>query len=345
MGTSTATMKGGTKAAVGGNAPQSAAPAPLASLKSASAFTKVWADNSAHAVGEKPIVFVNGQLLPKSQAMVSVYDHGLLYGDGVFEGIRVYRSKIFKCEAHMERLYRCAAAIGLKIPVSRADMVQIQRDTIAANALEDGYIRLVVSRGYGTLGLDPRRCPVPGVICIADQIRLYSEESYREGMKVVIAKRPKNPVACLDPRIKSLNYLNNILAKVEAIDAGCDEAIMLSQDGYVTECTGDNIFIVKKGELFTPPSVCGQSGLLEGVTRAFVMKELSKACGVKCSEKLMRLDEVLAADEVFLTGTAAEIIAVHSVGEFEISKGEGPITKKLRTKFREIVTSEHIPED
>jgi branched-chain amino acid aminotransferase len=343
MSASTATPKGATKTP--STAQPASQPAPVSSLKSASAFTKIWADNAAHAVGEKPIVFVNGQLLPKSQAMVSVYDHGLLYGDGVFEGIRVYRSKIFKCEAHIERLYRCASQIGLKIPVSRADMVQIQRDTIAANGLVDGYIRLVVSRGYGTLGLDPRRCPVPGVICIADQIRLYPEDAYQQGMKVVVAKRPKTPVACLDPRIKSLNYLNNILAKVEAIDAGCDEAIMLSTDGYVTECTGDNIFIVKNGTLYTPPPVCGTSGLLEGVTRAFVMKELAPACGVKCEEKLMRLDEVLKADEVFLTGTAAEIIAVHSVGDDRISDGEGPITNKLRTRFRQIATSDNIPEN
>jgi branched-chain amino acid aminotransferase len=164
-------------------------------------------------------------------------------------------------------------------------------------------------------------------------------------MKVVVAKRPKTPIACLDPRIKSLNYLNNILAKCEAIDAGCDEAIMLSTDGYVTECTGDNLFVIKDGRMYTPPPVCGQSGLLEGVTRAFVMDRLARDCGVPCEERLMRLDEVLGADEVFLTGTAAEIIAVHSVGDFQISDGEGPITAKLRHRFREIVTSDHVPED
>jgi branched-chain amino acid aminotransferase len=294
---------------------------------------------------DRPLIHVNGKMLPKSQAMVSVYDHGLLYGDGVFEGIRVYKSKIFKCKQHMERLYRCAEQIHLKIPVSMDEMVRIQRECISANNLEDGYIRLVVTRGFGTLGLDPRRCPTAGVICIADQIRLYSEESYKSGMKVVVAKRPKTPIACLDPRVKSLNYLNNILAKVEAIEQGCDEAIMLSTDGYVTECTGDNIFIIKNGRMYTPPPVCGQSGLLEGVTRGFVMTTLSKDCKVPCEEKLMRLDEILGADEVFLTGTAAEIIAVHSVGDFKISDGEGPITKKLRTRFRQIATSDNIPED
>jgi branched-chain amino acid aminotransferase len=316
-------------------------PGTVAKAGTANQITQHWNDDA----GDRPIIYVNGKMLPKRDAMVSVYDHGLLYGDGVFEGIRIYRGKIFKCQSHMDRLYRCAEGIHLKIPVSQREMIQIQRDCISANKIEEGYIRLVVTRGYGTLGLDPRRCPAPGVICIADQIRLYPEEAYKTGMGVVVAKRPKTPIACLDPRIKSLNYLNNILAKMEAIEAGCDEAIMLSTDGFVTECTGDNIFIIKGGKLFTPPSVCGQSGLLEGVTRKFVMETLAKDCKVPCQEKLMRLDEVLTADEVFLTGTAAEIIAVHSIGDKEISKGEGPITAKLRHRFREIVTSDHVPED
>ena len=299
---------------------------------------------------DRPIIYVNGQMLPKNQAMVSVYDHGLLYGDGVFEGIRVYRGKIFKCAQHIKRLYSCAEKIHLKIPISPEQMEKVQRDCIEANNLQEGYIRLVVTRGYGTLGLDPRRCPVPGVVCIADQIRLYSEEAYQSGMRVVVAKRPKTPVACLDPRIKSLNYLNNILAKVEAIEAGCDEAIMLSTDGWVTECTGDNIFVIKGGKMFTPPPVNGESGLLEGVTRRFVMDTLAKDCKVQCEEKMMRIEDVLHADEVFLTGTAAEIIAVtaidHTDGKrYTISAGEGAITGKLRKRFREIVTSDHVPED
>ncbi len=299
---------------------------------------------------DRPLIYVNGKIVPKSQAMVSVYDHGLLYGDGVFEGIRVYQGKIFKCQQHMDRLYRCAEKIHLKIPIPQREMVQVQRDCIAANDLKEGYIRLVVTRGYGTLGLDPRRCPNPGIICIADQIRLYSEEAYRTGMRVVVARRPKTPVACLDPRIKSLNYLNNILAKCEAIDAGCDEAIMLSTDGYVTECTGDNIFLIKNGRLVTPPPVCGESGLLEGVTRRFVLDTLAKDCSVTVEEKLFRIDDVLHADEVFLTGTAAEIIAVtqvdHTDGKrYTLSQGEGPITRKLRERFRAIVTSGYVPED
>jgi branched-chain amino acid aminotransferase len=296
-------------------------------------------------LGDHPYIWVNGQLLPKSKAMVSVYDHGLLYGDGVFEGIRVYQGRIFKCQQHMDRLYRCAEEIALKIPITPEEMVTLQRQCIEANNITEGYIRLVVTRGYGTLGLDPRKCPVPGIICIADQIRLYAPEFYETGMKVVVAKRPKTPVACLDPRIKTLNYLNNILAKVEAIEAGCDEAIMLSTDGWVTECTGDNVFIVKNGQLFTPPPVNGASGLLEGVTRKFVMSELCPQVGITCTEKMMRLDEVLAADEVFLTGTAAEIIGVNAIGDQQITDGEGPTTKKLRMKFRQIVTSGHVPED
>jgi branched-chain amino acid aminotransferase len=317
---------------------------------------------SAQQIGDKPLVWVNGRLVPKSQAMVSVYDHGLLYGDGIFEGIRIYKGKIFKCEQHLDRLYACAEKIHLKIPISRDEMEAVQRHCIEVNNITEGYIRLVVSRGYGTLGLDPRRCPVAGVICIADQISLYPKEFYETGMRVVVAKRPKTPRDCLDPRVKSLNYLNNILAKVEAIEAGCDEAIMLSTDGWVTECTGDNIFVIKNGVVYTPPHTTGNSGSLEGITERFVRTELCPAVGVQCVVKEMRLDEVLQADEVFLTGTAAEIIGVneidldgpgkgpnHKVGSGSgikrISAGEGPITRKLRLKFREVVTSDVVPED
>ena len=301
-------------------------------------------------IGERPLVWVNGRLVPKNQAVVSVYDHGLLYGDGVFEGIRVYRGRIFKCGQHMDRLYSCAEKIHLKIPITPEEMVMVQRQCIEANNLTEGYIRLVVSRGYGTLGLDPRRCPIAGVICIADQISLYPKEFYESGMRVVVAKRPKTTRECLDPRLKSLNYLNNILAKVEAIQAGCDEAIMLSPDGWVTECTGDNIFIIKGGTVFTPPHTTGTSGSLEGITERFVREELVPSCGLTCVVKEMRLDEVYGADEVFLTGTAAEIIGVNEVDDqsgarHRISAGEGPITKRLRAAFRAVVTSDAVPED
>ncbi|MBX3378584.1 MAG: branched-chain-amino-acid transaminase [Phycisphaeraceae bacterium] len=302
---------------------------------------------------ERPFIYVNGQMLPKNKAMVSVYDHGLLYGDGVFEGIRVYRGKIFKSKQHMERLYKCAEAIRLTIPISKDEMVAVQRRCIEMNNISEGYIRLVVSRGYGTLGLDPRKCPVPGVICIADQIHLFPKEMYEEGMRVIVANRPKTPIPCLDPRIKSLNYLNNILAKCEAIDYGCHEVIMLNTDGFVTEGSGDNVFMVKDGVVYTTPS---DAGILEGITREFVQRVLCPSLGLKCLDKNMKLDELLKADEVFLTGSAAEIIAISQVDQHDGAKitkahkigksnGEGPITKKLRSKFREIVTSDAVPEE
>lgn len=305
----------------------------------------------AAVAADRPLVWVNGELKPKSQAMVNVYDHGLLYGDGIFEGIRVYQGRIFLCKQHVERLWRCAAAIRMTIPVSREEMVAIMRKCIEANNLTDGYIRLIVTRGVGTLGLDPRRCPVPGIICIADQIALFPPQMYEEGMRVVVANRPKTPIACLDPRIKSLNYLNNILAKCEAIDYGCHEVIMLNLDGDVTEGSGDNIFFIKNGQIFTPPT---EVGLLEGITREFVMQRLAPECGYKVVEKSFKLDELLKADEIFLTGSAAEIISVTQVdqhdgkaitGSHRISDGEGPVTRKLRQRFRQIATSPNVPEE
>lgn len=308
--------------------------------------------NANTAAADKPIIYVNGKYVPKSQAMVSVYDHGLLYGDGVFEGIRVYNGKIFKCKQHLDRLWASADALRLKINISREEMEHIQRECIRLNNMKDGYIRLVVTRGFGTLGLDPRRCPTPGIICIADEIHLFPAQMYNEGMRVIVANRPKTPIAALDPRIKSLNYLNNIMAKCEAIDFDCHEVIMLNMEGEVTEGSGDNIFIVKNGKVITPPS---DAGILEGITRRFVMDTLCKDCGVPVEVKALKLADVLSADEVFLTGSAAEIIAVTQVDQHDgkgnitkankISSGEGPITKKLRDRFRAIVTSTHVPED
>lgn len=299
---------------------------------------------------DRPLIHVNGQLVPKSKAMVSVYDHGLLYGDGIFEGIRVYRGRIFKCKQHIERLWKSAEGIRMTIPVTKERMVEIQQECIKANNITEGYIRLVVTRGFGTLGLDPRKCPTPGIICIADEIHLFPQEMYDKGMRVIVANRPKTPIPCLDPRTKSLNYLNNILAKCEAIDFGCHEVIMLNTEGFVTEGSGDNIFIIKGGKLYTPPS---EAGILEGVTRDFVIKTLAPDCKIKVLEKNMRIDEVLDADEVFLTGSAAEIIAVAQIDQHDgkgkitravkISDGEGPITKRLRQRFREIVTSDNVP--
>lgn len=305
---------------------------------------------------DHPVIYVNGEFRTKNEAMVSVYDHGLLYGDGVFEGIRVYKGRIFKSDQHMDRLWRSAEALRLKIPISRDEMVAIQRRCIEINEVVDGYIRLIVTRGVGSLGLNPFKCPEPGIICIADQIALYPPEMYEAGMTVVIAERPRVPIRCLDPRVKSLNYLNNIMAKVEAIDRGLLEAIMLNTDGYVSECTGDNIFAVKDGMIFTPPS---EAGALEGITRKFIIDTVAPECGYEVEERMIRPIELIEADEVFLTGTAAEMIAVtsiiakdpagqdaeHVIGRDKSVKTEGPITKTLRKKFRGIVTSENVPED
>lgn len=310
----------------------------------------------------EPMIWVNGQMLPKSQASVSVFDHGLLYGDGIFEGIRVYNGKIFKLGQHMDRLYQCADKIFLDIGVSREEMIKIQRQCVQANNLVNGYIRLVVTRGEGSLGLNPYHCPKAGVICIADTISLFKPEMYEKGMRVVLANRPKTPIECLDPRIKTLNYLNNIMAKCEAIHLSKElgitkpedqllEVIMLSTEGEVSEGSGDNIFIIKDGVVFTPPS---EVGILEGITRRFVKNELCPMLGLEVHEKHFGIDDVYNADEAFLTGTAAEMIAVREVlthenlkhtGTHTISNGEGPITNALRTRFREIVTSDHVPED
>lgn len=311
---------------------------------------------------DRPLIWVNGRMVPKSHAAVSVYDHGLLYGDGVFEGIRVYNGKIFKCQQHVDRLYHCAQQIFLDIPISKAEMVEIQRTCVEANNLRDGYIRLLVTRGIGTLGLNPYLCPEPGIVCIADTIQLYKPEMYDRGMRVVVAERPRIPIQCLDPRIKSLNYLNNILAKCEAIHLGRAmgiekpedqllEVIMLNIHGAVSEGSGDNIFMVKDGRVFTPPT---DAGILEGITRRFVMDTLCPSTGTPIEERAITLPDLLEADEVFLTGSAAEMIAVREVLEHRgnqvtathtISEGEGPVTNRLRTKFREIVTSDDVPTD
>ncbi len=291
---------------------------------------------------DRPLVWIDGELLPKSQAKVSVFDHGLLYGDGCFEGIRIYQGKIFKCASHLERIYRNCERLRIEVPMTRDAMTKMMRECIEANGIGDGYIRLLVTRGVGTLGLNPFKCPKASVICIADQIALYPPEMYRDGMKVIVAKRPRTPTACLDPSLKSLNYLNNILAKVEAIDAGCLEAIMLSVDGFVGECTGDNLFIVKGGKVFTSPL---DVGMLDGITRAFVIKELGPKAGVSIEEKRLRLEDVKGADEMFLTGTAAEIIAVTQVEDVKIGTGkEGAVTAKLRAAFKDVV-SKSAPEN
>jgi branched-chain amino acid aminotransferase len=277
-----------------------------------------------------PRVYINGKLVDKADAKVSVYDHGLLYGDGVFEGIRVYGAKAFKLREHIERLYDSAKAINLQVPIDLEAMMKAVDDTVAANNKVNGYIRLIVTRGPGTLGLDPRKCE-PQVIIIVDDISLYPPELYETGMEVITAATIRNHPNAVNPRVKSLNYLNNILAKMEAIRAGCLEAIMLNHKGEVAECTGDNLFVVKRGILKTPPT---DAGILEGVTRNLVL-ELARDAGIPTFEATMSRHDVYTADELFLTGTAAEVIAVVKVDGRPIGAGKpGPVTRQLRERFQ-----------
>jgi len=279
-------------------------------------------------------IYLDGQLLDKEQAVISVYDHGLLYGDGIFEGIRVYSGRVFRHQDHLERLYESARAIRLEIPLSLDEMRAAVEQTVAANQLVDGYVRLVVTRGAGSLGLDIRRTSHPMVIIIADTISLYPEEMYEKGMEIITASTIRNHPGALSPRIKSLNYLNNILAKIEGTDAGCAEALMLNHLGQVAECTGDNIFIVKNGVLKTPPT---DAGILEGVTRNVVI-ELARDAGIDVREMSLIRHDLYVADECFLTGTAAEVISVTKLDGRPIGAGvPGPITRQLRAKFQEYV--------
>lgn len=274
-------------------------------------------------------VYINGKLFDKEDAKVSVYDHGLLYGDGVFEGIRIYNSKVFRHPEHIDRLYESARHIALEIPMSPAEMIKAVEDTVKANNKVDGYIRLLVTRGPGSLGLDPRSCK-PNIVIIVDDISLYPKELYENGMKIVTASLIRNHPNALNPRIKSLNYLNNILAKIEAIRAGCLEALMLNHKGEVAECTGDNVFIIKHGVLKTPPT---DAGILEGITRNVVL-DLARTLGVPTQECTMTRHDIYVADECFLTGSAAEVIAVTECDGRTIGAGkQGPVTKKLREAF------------
>ena len=283
-------------------------------------------------------IWLNGELVDREHATVSVYDHGLLYGDGCFEGIRAYNGRIFKLESHLDRMERSAEKLRLTPAFSREAIRDAIRRTLDANGLTDGYIRLIYTRGAGTLGLHPFRCETPGTIIIADSIQLYPKELYEQGMHVIVARRPRIPAQCLDPSVKSLNYLNNILAKVDAIDAGVLEAIMLNYEGHVAECTGDNIFAVRNGRLVTPPP---EAGILLGITRQFVIDELAPSCGLEVEQRLFRLDELLDADEVFLTGTAAEIIGVSRIDDRVIGSGVvGPVTAQLIEAFRSRVARE-----
>lgn len=275
-------------------------------------------------------------LVDEKDARVSVFDHGLLYGDGVFEGIRIYNGKIFECITHLDRLYESAKVIKLTIPMDIETLTDACEQTVRANEIEDGYIRLVVTRGVGTLGLNPFLCDTPKIIIIADNIRLYPEELYDNGMKVISVPTVRNhPLSC-PPQVKSLNYLNNIFAKIEAIQAGASEAIMYNHMGYVAEASGDNIFIVKKGVVYTPPV---QAGALDGITRSVVMS-LARKEGIDVVEKDLTRFDLYVADEMFLTGTAAEVIGVVEMDGRVIGQGvPGQITSRLRKKFFEFARS------
>lgn len=279
-------------------------------------------------------IYLNGEYVTNEDAKVSVYDHGFLYGDGIFEGIRIYDGNIFKCKEHLDRLYDSAKSIMLDIPLSIDEMQDALVETIRRNELRDGYIRLVVSRGPGNLGLDPNRCPSAWIIIIVEQLSIYPEEAYRNGLVSVSVSQRRNIPDALNPKIKSLNYLNNILVKIQANLAGVGEAIMLNSQGYVAEGSSDNIFIIKNGIVFTPPCYVGA---LEGITRAAIMQLCDKH-GYKLKEEPFTLHDVYVADEVFFTGTAAEVIAVREVDGRKIGSGQaGPITTHLLQEFRNIV--------
>lgn len=285
------------------------------------------------------LIYLNGKLVEKEKAVISVFDHGLLYGDGVFEGIRSYDGLVFKLNEHIDRLYRSAEAIQLKMPMTKGNVVKAVIQTLKANKLKDAYIRLVVTRGPGDLGLDPRKCKSCTVFIITHKITLYPKEFYQNGLKIVTAKTRRNLADALDPRIKSLNYLNNILAKIDAIKAGTEEAIMLTYNSYVAECTGDNIFMVKNGKLFTPPA---DVGALEGITRSAVM-DLARRMEIPFEEKMLKLDDLYAANEVFLTGTAAEIIPVTEIDRRKIGNARpGAITARLLENFRKLTKTDGV---
>ncbi|MDP3790864.1 MAG: branched-chain-amino-acid transaminase [Candidatus Omnitrophota bacterium] len=279
------------------------------------------------------LIYLNGKMVDKEKAVVSVFDHGLLYGDGVFEGIRSYDGLVFKLKEHIDRLYRSADAIHMVIPMTKDAMSKAVIDTLKANSLKSAYIRLVVTRGPGDLGLDPRKCKYSTIFIITDKIKLYPEVFYRNGLEIITAKTRRNLANALDPKIKSLNYLNNILAKIDAIKAGTEEAIMLTYNDYVAECTGDNIFMVKGGNFFTSPT---SIGALEGITRDAVIG-LAKSVGAGFEEKMLKLEDLYAADEVFLTGTAAEIIPVTAIDKNRIGTGKpGAVTARLMIEFKKL---------
>lgn len=286
-------------------------------------------------------IYLNGQLVDQEKAVVSVFDHGLLYGDGVFEGIRAYNGRVFKLHEHLDRLFHSARAIMLTIPYSKREVESAVLDTLRANKLEDAYIRLVVTRGTGDLGLDPRKCHKPTLFIIADKIALYPEAFYEKGLSLITSSVRRNIPEALSPSIKSLNYLNNVLAKAEATRQNAPEAIMLNREGYVAECTGDNIFIIKGTEVITPPTYIGA---LEGITRNAVMDIARGQLKLTVKEGVFTPYHIYTADEVFLTGTAAEVIPVTEVDGRVVGDGKpGKITLKLIKEFKEQTRTSGVP--
>ncbi|MCG3150615.1 MAG: Branched-chain-amino-acid aminotransferase [Verrucomicrobiae bacterium] len=285
-------------------------------------------------------IFLDGKYVEEADAKVSVFDHGLLYGDGIFEGIRVYNGRIFRLDEHLDRLFASGKAILLSVPMSKAALVEACRETCRLNGIKDGYIRLVVTRGVGYLGLSPFKCKSPTVFIIAATIELYPEEVYRNGLKLITAATIRTNPAAMSPAVKSLNYLNNIMAKIEAINAGTVEALMLNDAGHVAECSGDNVFIVRGGKLETPPS---SAGSLNGITRGAVI-ELAGKLGIPVSEPNLTRYDVMTADECFLTGTAAEIVPVATLDGRTIGTGKpGALTLKLIEEFRKLTRVEGTP--
>jgi len=281
------------------------------------------------------LVYIDGEYYPKSEAKISVYDHGFLYGDGVFEGIRSYGGIVFKLREHIDRLYKSAHALMLRIPLTKEEMIEAVLETLRKNNLKDAYIRLIVTRGVGDLGLDPRKCPKPSVIIITEPlIQLYDREKRERGISMIISWVRRDPVDATTHEIKSLNYLNSILSKIEANNAGADEALILDRRGFVCEATGENIFIVKDGKLITPPP---SSGALLGITAA-VVKRLAEELGYQVIEREITPSEIYSADEAFLTGTAAEIMPIREVNKRVIGEGRiGPVTRRIMERFMEIV--------
>jgi branched-chain amino acid aminotransferase len=284
------------------------------------------------------VIYIDGKWVKREDAKVSVFDHGLLYGDGVFEGIRAYNGHVFRLDEHLRRLERSARLISLKIPVSRQKLASVVYAALRKNNLSDSYIRLLVTRGAGDLGLDPRACPRAGVIVIANKLALFPAECYEKGLHAIIAKRPRTPVECLDPSIKSLNYLNNILAKIEAVRAGVPEAVMLNTEGFVSECTGDNIFLVQGRTIVTPPV---KAGVLVGITRQAVMEIIRNRTTYNLAERMFKPDQIFRSDEIFFTGTAAEVIPVTRINRRRIGSGRpGKVTLELMGHFRRLIETE-----